>query len=87
MFTRQVKVQIRKSTRITKKPKLECRHLREIHNFSIHLFPHRMRTFHLSTETFDVIRQRWTSNCLFPRQHFVYNLNHAYSIIGKLNIS
>ena len=33
-----------------------------------------------------VIRQRWTSKCLFPRRHIVYSLKKCISSMGKCYI-
>ena len=34
----------------------------------------------------DLVRQRRTSKCFFPRRHFVYKQNNVYSISGKIKL-
>ena len=50
MFTRQVKVQIGKSTLKITTLKSKCRLWREMNIFSLRFFLHRTSLFHLSTE-------------------------------------
>ena len=66
LFTRQIKVQIGKSTFIKgKMPTLAGNKY-----LSIYFFLHGPRLFHLSTEkSTGPIRRKWTSKWLLPRRH------------------
>ena len=77
-FTRQVKVQIGKSTIIITTSKLECRLWREINNFSIHL-----SSIHLWTEKDKPNPSEKDIKVLIPAPQFLYAPNIVWSIRGK----
>ena len=77
-FTRQVKVQIGKSTNIITTSKLEYRLWREINNFFIDL-----SSIHLSTEKDQPNPSEMDIKVLIPAPQFFYALNKVWFIKGK----
>ena len=70
VFTRQIKVQVGKSTLIILFTKEKMPNLAGYKHPSVHFFLHGPRLFHLSTgKRTDPIRRKWTSKWSFPRRH------------------
>ena len=73
LFTRQVKLQIWKSTWIIIYTKEEMPTLVGIKHLSVHFSPEKPRLFHLSTEKIRAWSiKKFTSRCLFPHWHNIY---------------